>query len=1450
MKSTILNLLLILLAGNAFAQTTWVGGADANWDNPANWTAGVPDADDDVRIPLVANTPVIGAGIAGTARSVLVQVNAVLTINAGGKLTIASFASYTTPSAFTSALANLGTISNMGELVIGSAGSSGDHGIYNPGTFNNKEGAKVEINNSVEAGIFNSGGSLDNRGEIRIGGLASSGNHGLWNDGQIYLHSTGKVVVDRTSIRGIMNNSNAVAGIRGAMHNDGEITIGGTASVGISGFENLGGFVNAGTLKIDRAVTNGFRLEWSGSFRNDGRMIIGADVPGTYSISNAAVLDNNDCAEIRLFAPVNLASDIGNRGFFEVTTSGAHAYLAPAQFMNYGVLVFPQGNAFQGIYNHEIVNTPRSVSSCGTLNQPFGAGPIDFTIVGVFTDQAETTSAGVYDSATNTFTPDASLSEQTYSLFVKIADGANCSWTVPWQLTLTECCVPPVLTAPDVTQTSCSQATGAITMHATGKGALEYSVDNGQSWSEDSVFSALPGGSYILKARLKASPACEGAYPANPVVINPQYPVTVLDTWTGCVSTSWNNGANWMDGTVPVGGDNVVIPNVANAPVITSNAIMGSLHIQPDASLTINSGVIVGVQGKAAYTFPFNFEAAVNNEGKIDNSGSVNIGSLDAGGDFGIINQKTLNNKADARIDISKATNTAFYNASGSFTNAGMLTIGERDPIGLHGIWNDAVINNNGDGQILISNSTLRALVNNADESKSIHATFNNAADLYIGVSAAVGTIGIRNMASFNNNVGGYITIDQATDIGLYNSAGTFTNAASVVIGWSGSTGIHGLVNEGVFEHVGTADLWIGRATGSSLYHAAGTFNNTSNIVIGEGISGGTTGIESRAEFNNKAIGDIRIDNTSEVGLYHIAGTFTNAGHITIGSNGAVGQYGLRNTGEFRNNADISIDRSTVTGLWQTNADAPAPAATFTNAGNLTIGGNAAIGADGLENQATFTNTGAGHIRIDRSTGIALKTPYGTFTNEAQITIGNVASVGTYGLVNRSTFKNNGAGHIRIDRSKDTGLYHSNGTFTNDAKLTIGANNSPGINGIFNESAFNNEDNGDIRIDKASATALRNFQNTFTNAGSIIIGGVSVVGFGIVNQATFQNNTGGLVSLQWSYYGIRSVGVFENAGTVQFGAPDKVAVMLTSEGGSFNNNAGGVVKGTGKINGQSLTCNGGTLSPGYSPGKLTFNDSQDLTNGILDMELNGVGTAGTDYDQIVVTGQATLGGTLAVTVNYTPTIGDQFTILSATSVSGTFSSVTGLAIGWKVLYEENAVKLRYDDPMPVTLVSFNARVEDSFVKLDWRTTSETDNAGFYIERSADAFNWNDIGFVDGNATTSVVKDYTFRDDKPLAGLSYYRLRQTDFDGTTERSRVAAVRFADPARSVTVWADAIRQVHIKSNEAIQQVTVFDLSGRMLIMSKESTLDLSRAATGIVLVRVTTAGGIVVRRVFLY
>jgi hypothetical protein len=816
--------------------------------------------------------------------------------------------------------------------------------------------------------------------------------------------------------------------------------------------------------------------------------------------------------------------------------------------------------------------------------------------------------------------------------------------------------------------------------------------------------------------------------------------------WDGSEDTDWNNPDNWSAG-IPDADDDVLIPAVTQQPIITSG-IAGaarSVFVELASSLTIDAGGTLTISGFAGYTAPFTFTAALNNLGTIDNSGAVIVGAMATAGDYGIVNQGLFSNRTGGSVVVDRTENTAIYNAGGIFTNVAVISLGANAAIGFHGIWNDAIFNNNAGGSISIGNSILRALVNNADESKAIHATFNNAAAITLGAAAAVGTVGIRNLASFNNNAGGDIRIDQATDIGLWNSAGTFRNAATIAIGGASSTGTHGLTNEGVFENEGTGTVRIDRSTGSALFHASGTFTNAADIIIGS---------------------------------------------------------------------------------------------------------LAPVGATGIESQATFGNTG--RIHIDRTTEIALNTPNGTFTNERDITIGMAGVIGVYGIVNRSTFTNSGQGYIRIENSTDTGLYHSSGTFTNSAKILVGAGSLVGVHGIFNEATFNNNAGGDIEIDRASGSGLRNFQHTFTNAGLIKIGSYGPTGtYGIRNHATFLNNAGGQINVLWTQNGIYpNSGVFDNAGTILTALPDKVPQFVTGGLGVLNNNTGGVLAGTGTIASAALVHAGGTLSPGYSPGTLTFDASEDFAGSTMAIEVNGVGTPGIHFDRIVVNGTATLGGTLAATVNYAPAIGDEIIVLTATAVTGTFSAATGLAVGWKVVYESNAVKLRYDDPMPVTLVSFNARAESSIVRLEWRTTSETNNAGFYIERSSNGFNWEDIGFVDGNATTSDLKDYAFRDEMPLAGLNYYRLRQTDFDGTTERSRVAAVRFADPQHSVTVSTNAARQVHVKSSDPIGQVTVYDLSGRVILISKQSILNLPQAATGIVLVRVTTAGGTVVRKVVLF
>ncbi|OON67718.1 hypothetical protein B0919_16075 [Hymenobacter sp. CRA2] len=94
-------------------------------------------------------------------------------------------------------------------------------------------------------------------------------------------------------------------------------------------------------------------------------------------------------------------------------------------------------------------------------------------------------------------------------------------------------------------------------------------------------------------------------------------------------------------------------------------------------------------------------------------------------------------------------------------------------------------------------------------------------------------------------------------------------------------------------------------------------------------------------------------------------------------------------------------------------------------------------------------------------------------------------------------------------------------------------------------------------------------------------------------------------------------------------------------------------------------------------------------------------------------------------------------------------------------------------PLPVTLVRFGASAQASGVLLTWTTATELNNDYFTVERSADATTWQSVAQVHGAGNATRQRSYTHLDPAP-AGRAYYRLKQTDFDGTATYSAVQSV----------------------------------------------------------------------------
>lgn len=148
-------------------------------------------------------------------------------------------------------------------------------------------------------------------------------------------------------------------------------------------------------------------------------------------------------------------------------------------------------------------------------------------------------------------------------------------------------------------------------------------------------------------------------------------------------------------------------------------------------------------------------------------------------------------------------------------------------------------------------------------------------------------------------------------------------------------------------------------------------------------------------------------------------------------------------------------------------------------------------------------------------------------------------------------------------------------------------------------------------------------------------------------------------------------------------------------------------------------------------------------------------------------------------------------------------------------------------PLPIDLLYFNARAERSLVSLEWATATEINNDFFTIERSTDGYNWQIMGYEMGAGNANQTLRYTFTDSNPLEGISYYRLKQTDFDGQFEYFAPVAVSLSG-ARSQAEILQVETQnnrlnIWISNQDAPAQLIVANLQGRILYSGQLSAAD---------------------------
>lgn len=168
----------------------------------------------------------------------------------------------------------------------------------------------------------------------------------------------------------------------------------------------------------------------------------------------------------------------------------------------------------------------------------------------------------------------------------------------------------------------------------------------------------------------------------------------------------------------------------------------------------------------------------------------------------------------------------------------------------------------------------------------------------------------------------------------------------------------------------------------------------------------------------------------------------------------------------------------------------------------------------------------------------------------------------------------------------------------------------------------------------------------------------------------------------------------------------------------------------------------------------------------------------------------------------------------------------------RTIFDNLIVASVFGSPLPVELISFNAVLTEGlspFVTCKWITLSENENDFFSIERSQDGKLWTEIGQIEGAGNSNERLEYKFFDHSPLYGVSYYRLKQVDFNGTVSIKEIRSVEndfhenfkvypnptngkfliaFGDnkPALGVIIYNAKGQVVYEMSNVDIQEKTV--------------------------------------------
>lgn len=166
-----------------------------------------------------------------------------------------------------------------------------------------------------------------------------------------------------------------------------------------------------------------------------------------------------------------------------------------------------------------------------------------------------------------------------------------------------------------------------------------------------------------------------------------------------------------------------------------------------------------------------------------------------------------------------------------------------------------------------------------------------------------------------------------------------------------------------------------------------------------------------------------------------------------------------------------------------------------------------------------------------------------------------------------------------------------------------------------------------------------------------------------------------------------------------------------------------------------------------------------------------------------------------------------------------------------------------NNPLPIELIQFQAILMGDQVDLTWQTASELNNDFFSLEKSVNSHEWEVFETISGAGNSNTMLSYYSNDPSPFDGVSYYRLKQTDYNGEYQYSNIVSIDIVRPGGSFTVYPNPVGDVMTLKYDQCDKCTVevFSTMGQLVYRGMEFSIDTRSWGHGVYEVHVISANG---------